>query len=116
MIIPSIIGVLRLIIIGQRYHVVVEARPANDIIPVEDQNYWIRITGAGQCIDMEAGQQNEKLGIIRYNSGSTKTPTTKRYKFNDECADEPYQSLVPVVPMNVDSRDHPVNNGRFCSL
>jgi hypothetical protein len=97
-------------IIGQRYHVVVEARPSNDLIPVEDQNYWIRITGADDCLDIEPGQNNEKLGIIRYNAGSKKTPTTTRYRFNSECADEPYESLVPVVPMEVTARGHPANN------
>lgn len=99
-----------LIIVGQRYHVIVDARPANDLIPVEDQNYWIRITGAKDCNDIEPGQENEKLGIIRYNSGSQKEPTTTRYSFNTVCADEPYESLVPVVPMQVTARDHPANN------
>ncbi|KAF7504966.1 hypothetical protein GJ744_001547 [Endocarpon pusillum] len=87
--------------IGQRYHVIVEASPSNALIPVEDQNYWIRITGAKDCFDIEPGQENEKLGIIHYNAGSKKTPTTKRYNFNTDCADEPYESLVPVVPMHV---------------
>jgi hypothetical protein len=99
-------------IIGQRYHVIVEARPANDLIPVEDQNYWIRITGADGCLDIEPGQNNEKLGIIRYNAGSTKTPTSTRYRLNTECADEPYESLVPVVPMDVDARERPANDSQ----
>lgn len=97
-------------IIGQRYHVIVEARPSNDLIPVEDQNYWIRITGADRCLDIEPGQDNEKLGIIRYNAGSKKTPTSTRYRLNTECADEPYESLVPVVPMEVTAYDRPANN------
>ncbi|KAL9126844.1 MAG: hypothetical protein Q9217_004171 [Psora testacea] len=96
--------------IGQRYHVVVEARPSNDLIPVEDQNYWIRIVGAHGCFDVEEGQQNELLGIIRYNSGSQKRPTTTSYQFSKQCADEPYASLVPVVPMTVTAKDHPANN------
>ena len=98
---------------GQRYHVIVEARPANDLIAVEDQNYWMRITGADGCLDIEAGQNNEKLGIIRYNSGSTKLPTSTRYRLNTECADEPYESLVPVVPMDVDARERPANDSQF---
>lgn len=96
---------------GQRYHVIVEARPSNSLIPVEDQNYWIRITGADGCLDIEEGQANEKLGIVRYNAGSTKTPTSVRYRMNTECTDEPYESLVPVVPMFVDAGPHPANNG-----
>ncbi len=99
-----------LIIIGQRYHVIVEARPSNDLIPSEDQNYWIRITGADGCFDVEPGQENEKLGIIRYNAGSKKEPTSTRYRFSTECADEPYESLVPVVPMDVTARDRPAND------
>lgn len=99
--------------VGQRYHVIVEARPSNDIIPVEDQNYWIRITGAEGCFDIEPGQERDTLGIIRYNAGSTKTPTTKAFKFSKVCADEPYDSLVPVVPMTVTAGAHPVNNSKF---
>jgi hypothetical protein len=97
-------------ITGQRYHVIVEARPSNDLIPVEDQNYWIRITGADGCFVIEPGQNNEKLGIIRYNAGSTKRPTSTRYQFSTECSDEPYESLVPVVSMEVTARDVPANN------
>lgn len=97
-------------VIGQRYHVIVEARPSNGLVPVEDQNYWIRIKGADGCFDIEPGQDNEKLGIIRYNLGSQKTPTTKGYHFRSTCADEPYESLVPVVPLDVSARDRPANN------
>jgi FtsP/CotA-like multicopper oxidase with cupredoxin domain len=96
--------------IGQRYHVIVEARPANDLIPTEDQNYWIRIIGARGCLDIEKGQENEKLGIVRYNAGSTKTPTTTKYRMDIECADEPYESLVPVVPIDVTAGAHPAND------
>ena len=96
--------------IGQRYHVVVEATPSNNLIPVEEQNYWIRITGADGCFDFEPNQDNEKLGIIRYNAGSTADPTTKRYGFDLTCRDEPYESLVPVVPNYVGP---PKNNSKF---
>lgn len=107
---PVLIG------IGQRYHVVVEARPSNDLIPVEEQNYWIRITGADGCFSIEPGQKgNDKLGIVRYNRGNTATPTSKAYGFNKTCADEPYESLVPVVPWEVDARDHPANSGMLRS-
>ena len=99
-------------IVGQRYHVVVEARPSNDLIPVEDQNYWIRIVGADGCFNVEEGQQNERLGIIRYNSGSKKRPTTTGYQFSKECTDEPYQSLVPIVPRTVTTGPNPANNSK----
>lgn len=90
-----------------------EARPANDLIPLENQNYWIRVTGADGCSDIEEGQKNEKLGIIRYDSEATALPTTTRYQFSLACADEPYESLVPVVPMDVNAREHPANNSQF---
>lgn len=98
--------------IGQRYHVVVEARPSNDLIPTEDQNYWIRIVGVAGCFNIEEGQQNELLGIVRYDADSTKRPTTTGYQFSKECSDEPYPSLVPVVPQTVSPREHPANNGK----
>ena len=107
---------IALTFVGQRYHVIVEAKPSNALIPVEDQNYWIRITAADGCDDIEEGQKNEKLGIIRYNSGSTKKPTTLRYKFDATCADEPYQSLVPVVKIDVTARDHPANDSKLLPL
>ncbi|KAG8531800.1 uncharacterized protein KY384_003436 [Bacidia gigantensis] len=96
--------------IGQRYNVIVEANPSNDLIPDEDQNYWIRITGADGCFDIEEEQKNEKLGIIRYNEGSRKTPTTKAFEFSKVCRDEPLSSLVPVVSMEVTAREHPANS------
>ena len=69
-----------LTIVGQRYHVVVEARPSNDLTPLEDQNYWIRIVDADGCFDVGEGQQNELLGTIHYNAGSTKEHTTTGYQ------------------------------------
>jgi FtsP/CotA-like multicopper oxidase with cupredoxin domain len=99
-----------LIGIGQRYHVIVEAHPSNDLIPVEDQNYWIRTVGADRCSDIE--QPNPLIGIIRYNAGSTKTPTSKAYQFSTVCADEPLESLVPVVPWTISSGPKPANNSK----
>ena len=97
-----------LIGIGQRYHVIVEAKPSNDLIPVEDQNYWIRIVGARGCNPIE--QPNELLGIVRYNAGSEKTPVSRGYQFSTDCSDEPYESLVPVVPRTVTAKDKPAND------
>lgn len=88
---------------------IVEAKPSNDLISDVEKNYWIRITAAAGCDDIEEGQKNEKLGIIRYDEGATALPTTKRYQFDRTCADEPYESLVPVVPMTVG----PASNDRM---
>lgn len=85
--------------IGQRYHIVVEARPSDELLPIEDQNYWMRTVLATDCGIVE--QINETIGVVRYDPDSTKTPTTTRYQFNTSCSDEPYQSLVPVVEWNV---------------
>lgn len=100
-----------LIGIGQRYHVIVEANPSNSLLPVEDQNYWIRTVGADHCADIE--QPNPLIGIIRYNAGSTKKPTTTAYQFSKVCADEPLESLIPVVPWYITSKDKPANNSEF---
>lgn len=100
-----------LIGIGQRYHVIVEASPSNSLLPVEDQNYWIRTVGAEHCSDIE--QPNPLIGIIRYNAGSTKRPTTTAYQFSKVCADEPLESLVPVVPWTISSKDKPANNSKL---
>ena len=51
------------------------------------------------------------MGIIRYLPG-TKKPTTLPYKFDETCADEPYASLVPVVPMDVTAGANPSNNSK----
>lgn len=93
--------------IGQRYEVVVEARPSNDLIPVEDQNYWIRTVGAYDCGYMD--QPNPEIGIIRYSHVDTK-PTTLPYQFSTTCSDEPYESLKPVVPLKVSAGPHPANS------
>ena len=94
--------------IGQRYEVIVEAKPSNDLIPIEDKNYWIRTVTAEDCGTLE--QPNPEIGIIRYAQFSNKTPTTRQYKFDRVCNDEPYESLVPVVPLEVTAREHPANN------
>lgn len=99
-----------LIGIGQRYHVIVEADPSNSLLPVEDQNYWIRTVGADHCANIE--QPNPLIGIIRYNNGSTKRPTTTGFQFSKTCADEPLESLVPVVPWYITSKDKPANNSK----
>lgn len=103
-----------LIGIGQRYHIIVTAEPSNSLLPVEDQNYWIRTVGAEHCSDIE--QPNPLIGIIRYNSGSTKRPTTTAFQFSKACADEPLESLVPVVPWSVSAKSKPANNSKSPTL
>jgi FtsP/CotA-like multicopper oxidase with cupredoxin domain len=38
-------------------------------------------------------------GIVHYN-GFTGTPNTISRKYKDECVDEPYEKLIPIVPMH----------------
>ena len=82
--------------IGQRYHVVIQAIPDNELVPVENKNYWIRAVPASGCFPSTA-YANETVGVIRYDRGNTKTPTTSRYQFDTICRDEPYDKLTPVV-------------------
>lgn len=91
--------------IGQRYRVIVEARPDEDDdgsnpIP-EDGNFWIRTFVANDC-----GQQGEtgyeRTGIVRYNNKSESDPTSRPWpNIPLNCSDEPYDSLRPKVPWHV---------------
>ena len=99
---------------GQRYHVIVEAKPSNDIIPLADQNYWIRAVIAQGCGGDRMMQPHPQIGIIRYSAGSTKTPTTKAYQFSTKCSDEPYESLVPLVPRIVGAHANNRKSAKAC--
>jgi hypothetical protein len=93
--------------IGQRYNVIVEAKPQLDPlnpIPLpKDGNYWIR-TFVIQCFaDMAPGSPGyEETGILRYNSSSTADPTSSQWTdISLACSDETYTSLHPIVPWTV---------------
>jgi hypothetical protein len=43
------------------------------------------------------------MGILRYNGSSAADPTTQRQKYPTACSDEPYSSLVPIVPWKVEA-------------
>ena len=43
------------------------------------------------------------MGILRYNGSSEADPTTQRQKYPTACSDEPYSSLVPIVPWKVEA-------------
>lgn len=88
--------------IGQRYHVIVEAKPNSTENPLpQDGNYWIS-TWRAECFRFpSASKDYERSGILRYGS-SDALPTTKPWKGNAlNCSDETYTSLKPVVPWNV---------------
>lgn len=46
-------------------------------------------------------------GIVRYDASSTAKPATEPWSYSRVCADEPYESLKPVVPWVIDH--HPRN-------
>ncbi|KAN0078973.1 Multicopper oxidase domain containing protein [Elaphomyces granulatus] len=76
--------------IGQRYHVLVRKNEG-----ATADNYWIRTIPARKCSKFYCGP-DEEMGIVRYNANSTSSPTTDPFIFGAFCADEPYESLVPM--------------------
>lgn len=89
---------------GQRYQVIVTAKPSA-LSP--DGNYWIRTRMATGCGNIE--QDNETTGIIRYNPQSRSKPTTSAQHNRIACADEPAESLSPIVEWNVDTMPENTN-------
>lgn len=96
-----------LIGIGQRYNVVVEARPQeNDQnhLPTDD-NFWIRTWIAFDCGIIPNGtkyESYEKTGILRYDESSTARPSSLPWKqISKACSDETYESLRPKVPWRI---------------
>ncbi|KAK4239002.1 putative laccase precursor [Achaetomium macrosporum] len=84
--------------IGQRYHVIVHG--LQDPYKYERYgNYWMRATPARKCSKFAFGP-DEQMGIIRYNRSlegvkNAATPLSEPDLFDINCADEPYEKLVP---------------------
>ncbi|KXT07393.1 hypothetical protein AC578_435 [Pseudocercospora eumusae] len=81
--------------IGQRY----------DLIMSADQtpgNYWMRADNQDACAKITHGTNIK--GIVSYLGPAADvpfaTPTSTAYNYTGECVDEPYASLVPIVPLN----------------
>jgi hypothetical protein len=89
---------------GQRYHVVVEAQPKER---VENNTYWIRTIPPKGCNGVRKGA-DILMGIVTYGNDSTPTTIQNPYLPTD-CSDEPYESLIPMVPWKVGA---PVNYGK----
>jgi hypothetical protein len=92
--------------IGQRYNVVVEAKPivnASQPIP-PDGNFWMR-TFVSNCANTTSYPRGYELsGIVRYNASSRATPnSTKWNNMSLACSDETYGSLRPVLEWSVGS-------------
>lgn len=90
--------------LGQRYHVVVEAKPIdknNALIP-DPSAYWIRMRPADGCFSFPPGNfPDEKQGILYYHNDKSIIPTSSRIEFDTKCRDESYENLVPWVPWTV---------------
>lgn len=78
---------------GQRYDLIVEANADTD-------DYWMRAGWITACSTNSnaAGMS----GIVRYDSSSTSDPSsTTTVTASTNCGDEPIESLVPYLAMNV---------------
>ncbi|KAG0641401.1 laccase 2 [Tuber brumale] len=82
--------------IGQRYDVIVEATATSG-------NYWMRAVPQLSCFTMNSQQYNIR-GIVRYNS-STSDPTSSSWSITDQCEEEDFHNLSPIVEDNVGSAD-----------
>ncbi|KAK4099249.1 multicopper oxidase [Parathielavia hyrcaniae] len=90
--------------IGQRYHVVVEGL----VNPYEEErygNYWMRAVPARKCSKFTWGP-DEQMGIVRYNwtymtAARRPAPLSEPPLYDINCADEPYDKLVPNIPWTV---------------
>lgn len=87
-----------LIGIGQRYNVVVEANPEYGV-----DDYWIRTWTAAHCGIQSSMPYYEQTGILRYDPEGTADPTSQPWPnvSSRPCADEPFSSLVPILPWQV---------------
>ncbi|KAH7238787.1 Cupredoxin [Fusarium tricinctum] len=83
--------------IGERMDILVTANQAS-----KASSFWLRAIPQLDCT-RNANPENA-LGIVSYSFNSS-TPTTKGLKYEDHCQDEPFESLVPVVPRNVGPPD-----------
>ena len=85
--------------VGQRYQVIIEATK-----PLSDSNYWIRIGIAKGCVGIRPDlvqTHEERMGVLSYDVEYTNEPTTTREPGETLCRDEPYESLVPMVPWKI---------------
>ncbi|KAJ3495688.1 hypothetical protein NLG97_g3212 [Lecanicillium saksenae] len=85
------------IAIGQRYDVVVTADQA-----LLASDFWIRAipqTACSNCANVDGIR-----GILYYD-GVPSTPSSKPYAYTDACVDEPAESLVPHLPLQVGAQD-----------
>jgi hypothetical protein len=82
--------------------VILNALPTDNGELPSNGNYWIRAISSDGCSGFEPGNEpGERQGILRYSDFEPVVPTTTRPDYNTTCQDEPYASLVPIVPWTV---------------
>ena len=92
--------------IGQRYNVIVEARPEAYNLTTKplpnDHNYWIR-TYTTDCGNVQGVSANySRTGILRYNKSSTADPSSEPWRpVSLACSDEDPARLRPILQWKV---------------
>lgn len=86
------------IAIGQRYDVVIAADADTAVDGATD--FWLRASPDTACSAQNPRADNVR-GIVRYDAASRADPNTTAHSFVHDCLDEPLDSLVPVVPVDV---------------
>ena len=92
--------------IGQRYSVIVEAKPIPDDkgAGADAKSFWIR-TYRGNCFPgfpQPHSALYERAGVLFYD-GPQATPNTNTWPVNEQdCSDEPYDKLAPMFEWQVD--------------
>lgn len=88
--------------IGQRYHVIVEAKPishgrVNPLPPSGNDNYWTRVRRADCFGKTVASDHYEEVETLRYGN-SKALPNTKDWPgITTACSDEIYTSIHPIL-------------------
>lgn len=89
-------------LVGQRYHVVVEAKPVNISHGTPPDNFWIRTIPANGCNTFATDRfPANTTGILRYDANNQATPTTVNGSYSLACSDEPYDKLKPILPWTI---------------
>ncbi|SLM40963.1 Multicopper oxidase, type 3 [Lasallia pustulata] len=94
--------------IGQRYDVIVTMNAPERSPRASNQSYWIRTVPAKNCGTFQQNQNETRTGIIYYEGYPRSTPVSTAQTFSNNCTDEPYESLVPIVEWAVGQ--HPAND------
>ncbi|KAK6217791.1 farnesyl cysteine-carboxyl methyltransferase [Pestalotiopsis sp. IQ-011] len=82
---------------GQRYDIVIEANAAPG-------NYWMRggWVSSKYCFGVANEHPEDMTGIVRYDAADTRLPlSTTATPPPETCADEPKESLIPCMSVNV---------------